>query len=242
MRNTKAIFLKQWMSQLKSPVMLVQAGIFLAMVLVFTFLFDESDCYDCVPAVVCYDCEGGASDMPTPNMAGMFAVIFVGMAMISSASGLVAEDKSTHNFRFMAMADVKPHEYLLGTTAAVWFLSIGVLVLYALVGRNFGMDFLWFMAITVPGALVSVLLGLAIATSKAPWLTMPLSFLYGMGPMLAAENESLAAIIRFTSTQQVRLSLADSTYLLESFTIIALNGVGMILLLAYTHRKGKLLA
>jgi len=246
MKNIKAIFLKQWMSQLRQPVMLIQAGVFLIMVLVFTFLLNDPDCYECipaVPAVVCPDCEGRAHDLPTPSMAGMFAIMFVGMAMISSASSLVAEDKSTQNFRFMAMADVKPWEYLLGTASSKWFLSIPVLVLWALLDGNFDVNFFWFMALTIPGALVSIFVGLVVGTSKVAVLAMPLSFLFGMGPMLSAQNDTLAGVLRFTYTQQINLTIADmdAANFSEAFIIIAANFALMVVLYFLIHRKGKLL-
>ena len=126
-RNTKAIFTKQIQSLLRNPGMLIQALIYVGLVLVLSFLIggdDEIvDCDDCIPAYICEVHREEESDTPDPSMAGLFTVMFVGMTLVGSASALVLEDKTTQNLRFMTMAGVKPSQYLLGTTTSLFVLS-----------------------------------------------------------------------------------------------------------------------
>ena len=244
MRNIYAVFLKQFMSLIKNPGMIVQALIFLGLVLVMSFLIgaeDDKNCYDCIPAYVCTVCLENDTDTPNPSLTGLFTIMFVGLAMVGSASALVLEDKTTVNLRFMAMANVKPKQYLLGTGISLLIISFVLLVLFSIVGRYFGMQMLLFLAVTTVGAVVSILLGITVGLSKAPYITAPLSIILGMGPMLSNFNDTLAHILRFTYTQQINLAISDlDADLTTNFVIIAANGVAILLLFLWMRRKGTL--
>ena len=245
MNNIKAIFIKQFQSMLKNPVLIGQAILYLAIVLVLTFFIGgpPEDCDSCIPAYVCAQCleDNPPLDTPNPSLAGLFTVMFVGLALVGAASALVIEDKTTQNLRFMSMARVKPGQYMLGTTTAMFSLIFVILICYALSGRYLGIDMLWFMAVTMSGAIVSILLGIVMALSKAPALTTPISLFLGMGPMLSTFNETLARGLRFTYTQQINLAVSDlSGDLSSNFIIIGINGAVTLLLFIIMYRKGVL--
>jgi len=250
MKNIKAVFIKQFQSLLKNPVMLAQALFYLVLILIITFLVgtnDDIECHVCIPAYVCATCleANPPLDVPTPSITGLFTVLFVGLAMVGAASALVVEDKTTKNLRFMTMAKVKPKEYLIGTAASMASLSFVVLLLFAIVGRYFGVQMLWFMAVTGFGAVVSMLFGITLGLSKYPYLTTPLSLIVGMGPMLSSFNETLAHALRFTYTQQINLAVSDfhSGYPLDltnNFLIIGANGLVVLVLFVWMLRKGSL--
>ena len=246
MKNTMAIFFKQFQSLLRNPALIVQAALFLILVIVMSVLivgYEDRDCESCIPAYVCETCmeENVHSYNPAPSLAGLFTVMFVGFALVGSASALVIEDKTTQNLRFMAMADVKPWQYLIGTLVSMAIITFGILVFYALVGRYFGVQMLWFMAVTALGALVSILLGLVVGLSKFPSLATLLSLVLGLGPMLSRFNEELARVLRFTYTQQVNLALGDlNGDMTTNFMIIGANGIVILLIFIWMHRKGVL--
>jgi len=244
MRNTKAIFIKQIQSMIKSPSLIVQGVLFAVMVLVFTFLMGpERDCDVCIPAYICDTCmrENPIHSLPTPSITGMFSVMFVGMAMIGSASALVQEDKTTNNLRFMTMSGMKPREYLVGTATAMFLVSIPLIFIYAMVGRHFGVETLMFMGIALSGALVSILLGIAIGLSKFPVFATPVSMIFGMGPMFSSFNESLARWLHFTYTQQVNLGIYHiGENISRNLMIIGANGLVILLAFVWMHRKGEL--
>ena len=248
MRNVNAIFIKQLQSLVKNPVMLVQAVMFVGIVMVMSFFInlandDDYDCAYCIPAYICEQClEDDASPYtPDPSLAGTFTVMFAGLTMISTASMLVTEDKTTGNLRFMTMAGVKPKQYLLGSIAGLFVLSVWVLVAFSLVGQYFGAYLLRFVSITAAGLLVSILLGVAIGLSKVPMLAFPFSLVLGLGPMLSGLNETLARGLRFVYTQQVSLAISslgeDMSY---NFFVIGINGFIVLIWFAWMHRKGEL--
>ena len=244
MRNAKAIFHKQTASLIKNPGMLAQAGVFLLMIIVFAvFLDNTSNCDFCIPEYICRTCieSNARHGLPDPSMTGMLIFLFTGLTLISSASALVTEDKTTMNLRFMSMADVKPVQYALGTGASMMMFATVIPVLFALVGRYFGMQMFWFWSIAVSGSLVSVLLGLTIGLSKRPALTTPLALILGIGPMLSQFNERLAHSLRFTYTQQIRLAVSNlDADLTDNFLIIAANGAVILVIFIWMHRKKNL--
>ncbi|MCL2204150.1 MAG: ABC transporter permease [Defluviitaleaceae bacterium] len=243
MRNTMAIFIKQMRSMVKSPALLVQGAMFAIMIVAFSFIPDRY-CDLCVPAVICETClrENPLHSLPTPSISGVFTVMFAGFVMISSASALVQEDKTTQNLRFLTMSGMKPFQYLTGTGAALLIIAAALLVFYAMAGRHFGMNTLLFLAVTTSGALVSILLGIAIGLSKVPVFAFPVSIIFGMGPMLSQFNETLARWMYFTYTQQVNLAIYNIGYGLQprTFLIIGINGLVILLTFVWMHRKGEL--
>ena len=246
MNNIKAIFIKQLTSALKVPTIIIQGLIFLGMAAAFVFLLPadpEYDCYVCVPAYVCAACEAREYErfqLPLPTGVSVFAVIFVGLALMGGTSGMVLEDKTTTNLRFMAMADVKPYQYLIGTLSSLLIVVTVMLVFFALLGGYFGDGFFRFMAVGVAGGLVSLLFGIVMGLSKIPFLAWPFSFVLGMGPTFASQNQALANVLRFTYVQQVNIALADlNADLTPIFLTIGANAVVVLLVFLLMHRKNK---
>lgn len=246
MNNIIAIFIKQFTSCIKVPSIIIQGIMFLLIAGAFIFLLDEDEvreCDACIPAYVCASCEEEAAnrfELPIPSQVGLFTVIFVGLALVSSASALVNEDKTTTNLRFMAMADVKPYQYLIGTVASTIIVVAVMLVFYALLGGYIGTYMLKFMAVGLAGGLVSILLGIVIGLSKVPILAMPLSIVLGLGPTMSNFNESLANLLRFTFIQQVHIGISDlDADLTSNFLIIGINGAVVLLVFILMHRKNR---
>ena len=249
MNNVKAIFIKQCTSHIKMPIMLIQGLMFLGMAAAFVFLFapdEPHECYVCIPAYVCYVCqeiEDNRFQLPTPSPAGMFAAIFVGMAMIGATAQILTEEKTTSNLRFMAMADVRPFQYLLGTMASTLLVATGMLLLFALIGGYIGIETLWFVAIGVSGGIVSILVGMVLGLSKVPIIAQPIAIILGLGPGFSAMNENLANVLRFTFIQQVHLAMAgigEGEDISQNFVIILINGLVVFAVFAVMHRRNRL--
>ncbi|MCL2420668.1 MAG: hypothetical protein FWD03_02320 [Defluviitaleaceae bacterium] len=246
MNNIKAIFIKQITSLLKNPVLIINGIIFLAIAgafLIFLSPEDEYDCHSCIPAYICATCqeeEDNRFQLPTPSQVGLFAVIFIGLGLMGSASAQVNEDKTTTNLRFMAMAEVRPYQYLLGTVTAMIIVVAIMLVPYALLGGYFGTSFFRFMTIGIFGGLTSILLGIVIGLSKIPIIATPLSILMGMGPAFSTFNERVANLLRFTFIQQVNIAFSDlEVNLSSSFLIIGANFAIVLLVFIVMHRKNR---
>jgi len=140
----------------------------------------------------------------------------------------------------MAMADMKPYQYLIGTLPALMVIITPMLVLFALFGRHFGIDMIRFMALCLAGGGVSILLGIVIGLSRVPILAMPLSFMLGLGPTFSYHNEVLANILRYTFIQQVNVGIAEMEGSFSSnYMIIGLNALVLLVVFFIMHRKNK---
>jgi len=246
MNNTKAIFVKQMQSLIRNPGLIVQGIIFLIIALAFSFLLgliDNEPCDDCITAYVCEVCAENDpfANTPDPSLPGLFAMVFVGLALVGSSSAMVLEDKKTQNLRFMVMAGMKPHQYLPGTAAALFIVTFVIILLFSISGGYFGMQMVRFVGITMFGALVSTLLGIALGLNKYPVIATPISILLGFGPMLSTFNQTLARYLRFLYTQQINLAVSDlDADLTSNFAIIGINGLVVFALFVWIHRKGEL--
>ena len=250
MNNIKAIFIKQLVNQIKVPAIIIYGFMFLAIAVVFAVFLsedEEEDCYSCVPAYVCGPCEEEAYErfeLPIPSGIGLFAVMFIGLGLLSSVSAIIMEEKTTKNLQFMKMADVKPYQYLLGSVPSIIIIVTGVFAFYAffhaLFYGSFGIEMLWFMALGITGGLVSILFGLVIGLSKFPLLATPICIVLGLGPTMAPHNEALARVLSVTFVQQVNLGIAElDSDLTSNFMIIAANGLVALILFGIMHRKNK---
>lgn len=245
MNNIKAVYFKQMTSQLRNPQLLIMAAMFIGMALFLTFLADtEEDCDNCIPAYVCeYHLEQRASrNVPNPSVIGMFSVMFAGLALVSTSSALVLEDKTTQNLRFMTMAGVKPIQYLIATCASLYSYVILIVPLFAVVGGYFGREFFIFVSVVYAGALVSVLLGVAMGLSKYPMISTPIAFFLGFGPMLANMNEGLSSALGITYTLQMSMGLSDDLTweLRTNFLVMGVTAVLVLIFFAWMYRKGEL--
>ena len=242
MNNIKGIFYKQMQSLVKMPLLIGQAVMFLIIAGLITFFLTDEDCEDCIPAYVCAACiEAGTPDSHNPSLGGTFVVMFIGLVLLNSASALVSEDRNTKNLRFMAMANVKPVQYLFGTAPALIIISLILIPFFSLVGLHFGFNMLRFVSIATAGMIVSVILGVTAGLSKYPYLVFPFSMIAGFGPMLSNLNPNLARFMRFAYTQQVNLAVgeleADMSF---NFMVIGISGLVAILLFVLVHRNGRL--
>ena len=210
MRTIKAIFTKQMLSYFKNVNIIATPITFAIMAVVFTLFIPDAD-----------DAFGN-----------WFAVMFIGMSMLGAAASFIIEDRATMNLRFMSMAGVSAYQYLVATATALFVSSVGFLVFFALLGGNFGVDFIEFMAITILGAITSICLGITLGLSKTPWLFQPVSMVLAFGIMIADANETVARYFYFVYTQQINLSLRSGYEYEEGYGYIyqdAPNAIQIIL-------------
>ena len=223
----KAIFTKQAKDMLKNPMVLVMFIIFPAVAFFMKFFvpMPENDYFD------------------TNMFVTMMASIFAGMGLITAASDVIAEDIERRSLRFLIIAGVKPHQYLIGTGG--FFVLAGAItsVLFALIGGFSGMDFVKFMAIMIPGVTTSIILGTVIGMvsknrQSATSLGMPVAVLVGFMPMMAIFNETVEKIASVLYTQQINVIVNDfSAGLIRPLTVVALNITVLVIVFIITYKK-----
>ena len=239
MRSVKAIYKKQLKDIVKNLGVLVQFIVFPVVAFAMTELVAL-----------------GNDMIPDTMFITMMASIFVGMALIPTAAGIISEDRQAKSLRFLVMAGVKPPAYLLGVGGVILCVSVLPSLAFALMGRFSGEEFLLFMAVMILGVVTSTLLGLTIGIftknpQAATGLAMPFALLLGFAPMVATFNEPMMRITRFFYTQQIDIVM-NSFYsvsgyqsqndLWESFGVIGFNIAVMVVLFSIVFAKKGLKA
>ena len=192
MRSVKAVFKKQVKDIKENITVLIQFIIFPAIAWFMTKFVASADDF------------GG----PDTMFVTMFAAIFVGMALIPTVAGIVAEDRERRSLRFLVMAGVKPQAYLLGIGGVIFFVSLLPAFAFTWLGGFAGEEFWLFMAAMMSGVIASTLLGLTIGIlaknqQAATSLSMPAALVFGFGPLIAMFNERIGELFRFFYTQQL---------------------------------------
>jgi len=223
-----AIFIKQSKDIMKNSDVLSQFIVYPVMAFIMTTVIDI-----------------GMPGMPESMFITMFAGMFVGMAFISAVAAAIAEDIEKNSLRFLLMAGVKSHEYLMGLGGV--FLSIVVIGSAAfsimLPGASFVQMLLMLFSMILGGA-ASILIGAIIGmTSKNQQQAIGTGALTGMivsfGPFLAnmSQNETMQNIFRILYTMNF---VDDNTTVMEavqSFGIIIANIIVFALIFTWVYGK-----
>ncbi|MCL2518838.1 MAG: ABC transporter permease [Oscillospiraceae bacterium] len=230
MRIIKAIFTKQAKDVMKSPMALVMFFTFPAVALLMTIFV-----------------AGSNDDIPQNMFVTMMAAIFAGMGLITSVSDAIAEDIERKCLRFLVIAGVKPHQYLIGTGCFYLLAGTVTSVVFALIGDFTFIETMKFLAIMVSGVAASILLGATIGIysknrQSATALAMPASVLVGFTPMLAAFNETIEKFAGILYTQQINVIVNDFSVSIWKPLLVILANIVVLLVLfivAYTKKGLK---
>ena len=188
MRNIQAVFTKQVISYAKNPGRWGAPVTFLIIPFVFMMI---------------------SPDINRALITIQFVIMFVGMSMVMGAAAVIMEDRATQNLRFMAMAGVKPHQYLIATCGVLLIVSFVALVLFGMISGHSGVIMKNFLIITMLGATCSMLLGITLGLSKLAPFAWIVGILLGIGPVLAVDFgvDALTRAVSATYTYQIIVAL-----------------------------------
>ncbi len=183
--------------------------------------------------------------MPEHFFATLFAVMYMGMAPLTSMASIISEEKEKNTLRVLRMANVKPAEYLVGVGVYIWLICMIGAGVIGIAGKYEGSAFCNFMCIIGIGMLVSILIGAAIGTwSKnqmtATSITVPVMMVFSFLPMLSMFNDGIAKVAKITYSQQVNTLLnriGQMEVKPEQAGVILINMVIAIVLFAVAYRK-----
>jgi len=226
MRAIKAIFIKQTKDMLKNFSVLIMFILYPLVALVMTELV-----------------AGRMEGLPQGMFTNMMSSIFVGMSLIMSAAGVIAEDRENKSLRFLVIAGVKPYSYLLGIGGVIFTASLFTTVAFGFIGRFNPDEFLAFTVIMLSGSIASIILGATIGIfsnnqQAASGLSMPFAIIFGFGPMIAMFNEQVEKVLRFFYTYQISVIVNDfSAGVMKPLTVIWVNIAVLSVLFAFAYKK-----
>jgi len=226
MNSTKAIFLKQSKDMFKNFSVLIMFIVFPLVAFAMTMLIAH-----------------GNDDIADTMFTTMMAGIFIGMALIMSASAVIAEDREKKSLRFLVIAGVKPSSYLLGIGGVIFMASIFSSVAFGFIGGFNQNEFAAFMAIMLSGAIASIILGATIGIfsknqQAATAMSMPIAMVLGFGPMAAQFNQQVERVFRIFYTHQINVVVNDfSAGITGPLIVIWINIVVLVVLFGLAYRK-----
>lgn len=226
MNSAKAIYLKQLKDIFKNKSMLIQYIMYPAIAFLMTELIAKPD-----------------ENIPNTLFIIMFSSMFIGMALIMGTASPISEDREHKSLRFLIMAGVKPHQYLLGLGGVIFSGALLVSLVFALMGGYTSLELLKFMTVMSAGALGSIILGAIIGMisknqQAAIGLGLPMAMIFGFSPMIASFNETAKNYLFPLYTQQISLAVNDlSAPIWQPLLVIAANILVFLVLFVIAYRK-----
>ena len=228
MKNIKAVFLKQLSDTLKNKMVLIQFLMFPMLVIIMENAIK-------------------IDDMPEHFFAKLFAVMFVGMAPLTSMSSIIAEEKEKNTLRVLMMSNVKPAEYLVGVGVYIFMMCSFGTAVFAAVGGYSGADLVLFIGVMSVGIILSELTGAVIGVFSSNQMTatsisVPVMMIFSFLPMLSMFNDTIKTAARVTYSQQLSElinGIGTAAVSAESVIVISINLAlaAALFTLAY-RRKG----
>lgn len=184
-------------------------------------------------------------DMPEHFFANLFAIMYVGMAPLTSIAAIISEEKEKNTLRVLQMSNVKSIEYLIGN--AIYIIlgcMIGSLVI-GLAGGYVGNNLINFMIIMLIGHIISMLVGATIGIfSKnqmmATSVTVPAMMIFSFLPMLSMFNDAIKSISKYIFSEQLYLLLNDLSKLdisIETGIILGINFILILVIFVINYKK-----
>lgn len=229
-KKSKAIFKKQILDTMKNSGVLVQFIIFP----VFGFIMTKT-------------IASGSIELPHTYFVTMFSSMFVGMSPAMAMQGIISEEKEKGSLKSLLMANVKPHEYLVGVggyTLVMCLIGVGI---FAFAGEYSSFELIKYFLIMLFGILCSMMLGASVGiVSKnqivSSSIILPITMVISFLPTISIFNDGFRKMSKFLYTQQVYDIINNLDLLNVSFESIVILIVNFILFLFvfvnFYHKKG----
>lgn len=184
--------------------------------------------------------------MPEHYFANLFAVMYMGMAPLTSIAAVIAEEKEKNTLRVLRLSNVKALEYLLGNAIYIWSVCMLGSLVIGVAGGYRGTALLTFMVIMALGHLCSLLVGASLGVisksqMQATSLSVPVMLVFSFLPMLSAFNEGIANVAKYVFSQQFYMmvnNLPEVEVTLESGLILGGNVIVILGLFLWAYKKG----
>ncbi len=178
----------------------------------------------------------------------LFAAIYVGMAPMTAAGAIIAEEKEKNTLRVLLLSNVRPREYLIGVGGFVWLASMAGAGVLCAVGNYTAPQRAQFLAVMAAGILASTLIGAAIGVVSgsqmaATSLTVPVMVVFSFVPMIALFNDTAAAVSRWLYSGQVSAALGrigNGALPWEGILVMGANLLAAGLLFTAAYRRCRL--
>ena len=153
-------------------------------------------------------------NMPKRFFANLFAIMYIGMAPLTSMSAIISEEKEKNTLRVLHMSNVKAVEYFIGNAIYIWSICMLGSLVIGLAGGYEGETLVKFMLVMAVGHLISTMLGAAIGAFStnqmmATSITIPVMMIFSFLPMLSMFNDTIGKFAKIFYSQQLHLLISQ---------------------------------
>ncbi len=153
-------------------------------------------------------------NMPEHFFANLFAIMYIGMAPLTSMSAIISEEKEKNTLRVLHMSNVKAVEYFIGNAIYIWSICMLGSLVIGLAGGYSGEILVKFMLVMAVGHLISTMLGAAIGAFStnqmmATSITIPVMMIFSFLPMLSMFNDTIGKFAKIFYSQQLHLLISQ---------------------------------
>lgn len=178
--------------------------------------------------------------------ANLFAVMYLGMAPLTSIAAIIAEEKEKNTLRVLQLSNVKSLEYLLGNVIYIWCMCMIGSVVIGVAGGYQGTTLVRFLLVMAIGNLISILVGATIGViSKnqmtATSLTVPVMMIFSFLPMLSMFNETIRKVAKIIYSEQLYLLIndLDGFNISSELVVVLVSNIALVILaFVLAYRKG----
>lgn len=148
--------------------------------------------------------------MPEHFFANLFAVMYIGMAPLTSIAAIIAEEKEKNTLRVLQMCNVSALEYLIGNAIYIVLVCLMGSFVIGAAGGYQGISLFYFMMIMFFGHFTSFLVGATIGVLSrnqmtATSVTVPVMIILAFLPMLSMFNETIGKFSKYIFSEQLYL-------------------------------------
>lgn len=174
-------------------------------------------------------------NMPKHFFANLFAIMYIGMAPLTSMSAIISEEKEKNTLRVLHMSNVKAVEYFIGNAIYIWSICMLGSLVIGLAGGYSGEILVKFMLVMAVGHLISTMLGAAIGAFStnqmmATSITIPVMMVFSFLPMLSMFNDTIGKFAKIFYSQQLHLLISQLNDFEVSTECIIVMCVNIILI------------
>lgn len=174
-------------------------------------------------------------NMPKHFFANLFAIMYIGMAPLTSMSAIISEEKEKNTLRVLHMSNVKAVEYFIGNAIYIWSICMLGSLVIGLAGGYSGEILVKFMLVMAVGHLISTMLGAAIGAFStnqmmATSITIPVMMIFSFLPMLSMFNDTIGKFAKIFYSQQLHLLISQLNDFKVSTECVIVMCVNIILI------------
>lgn len=174
-------------------------------------------------------------NMPKHFFANLFAIMYIGMAPLTSMSAIISQEKEKNTLRVLHMSNVKAVEYFIGNAIYIWSICMLGSLVIGLAGGYSGEILVKFMLVMAVGHLISTMLGAAIGAFStnqmmATSITIPVMMVFSFLPMLSMFNDTIGKFAKIFYSQQLHLLISQLNDFKVSTECVIVMCVNIILI------------